>query len=310
MQSIYWVITRDCTQRCPHCYISSAPGEESLSLADVGRIVENLPAEVEQVILGGGETLVDKALLYGTLDALHARFGDATRLMIQTNGDLLDVDTVEELVAHHVCRIDVSSIDDYHTNRHTREQLERILDSNGLTYLEFPAMVDENGNFPAAAYSFWGATPELWLGGVWPRGRSLESGLWSRDPSHNFCNRWSGALGFLEDGSPQQEINIRLHEVYPCCPATGVSLGDIRRERLSDILDKYRDDPVFRALNRGEPEAVGVEMGISVGFAKARIEELGSCCLWCDEFFEKHYQKARPENRASSASPTPVSGAG
>ena len=295
MQSIYWVITRDCTQRCPHCYISSAPGEESLSLGAVERIVENLPTEVEQLILGGGETLVDKALLYGILDALHARFGDATRLMIQTNGDLLDVDTVEELVARHVRRIDVSSIDDHHTNRHTREQLERILGSNGLTYLEFPSMVDEDGNMPAAAYSFWGATPELWLGGVWPRGRALESGLWSKNPSHNFCNRWSGALGFLDDGSPQQEINIRLYDAYPCCPATKVSLGDVREESLTDILDRYRDDPVFHALNRGEPEAIGVEMGVSVEFARRRIDELGSRCLWCDEFFEKRYKKALPK---------------
>ena len=313
MQSIYWVITRDCTQRCPHCYISSGPGEESLSISDVERIVDNLPAEVQHVILAGGELLVDKPLLYTTLDALHAKFGDATHLMIQTNGDLLDRETVAELLERHVCRIDISSIDDHHNNRHTREELERLMDSCGVTYLEFPSFVDESGNMPAAAYSFWGATPELWLGGMWPRGRALENGFWTKNPSHNFCNRWSGALGFLDNGSPQQEINIRLSKAYPCCPATEIPLGDVREESLLDILDQHRDDPVSQALNRGEPEAVGVEQGISVEFAKKRIEELGSCCLWCDEFFAKHYRNSRSKRRASVTfpfpSPTPVSGA-
>lgn len=297
MQSIYWVITRDCTQECPHCYISSGPGEESLSAIDAERVVENLPARVEQVIIGGGEILLNKALLYGTLDALYAKFGDESHFMLQTNGDLLDEDTVEELLEHHVCRIDVSSIDDYHDNRHTREQLDRILGSNGLTYLEFPSIADENGNIPAAAYSFWGATPDIWLGGVWPRGRALENGLWTKNPSHNFCDRWSGALGFLDDGSPQQEINIRISKAFPCCPATKMLLGDVRCEPLLDILDRHRRDPVFRALNRGEPEAMGLEHGISVEFAKRRVERLGCCCLWCNEFFEKYYQRSRPRSR-------------
>jgi hypothetical protein len=209
--------------------------------------------------------------------------------MIQTNGDLLDEETVGELLNRHVCRIDVSSIDEYHHNRRTREELDQILSSKGVKYLEFPNMVDEEGNIPAAAYSFWGATPELWLGGVWPRGRALENKLWTKNPAHNFCNRWSGAIGFLENGSPLQEINVRLSAAYPCCPATRIPLGDLREEPLLDILERYRDDPVFLALNRGEPEAMGIAHGISVEFGRERIEELGSCCLWCDEFFEKHY---------------------
>ncbi len=293
MQSIYWVITRDCTQKCAHCYISCRPGEESLSIEDARRIVRHMPDRVEQVILGGGEVLLDKELLYAALDALHEKFGSRTRLMIQTNGDLLDERAVKELVARNVCRIDVSSMDEYHSNRHTREHLERILDTDGLTYLEFPAFADGDGNVPEAAYSFWGATPELWLGGVWPRGRAVGNGLWTKNPSHNFCNMWSGALGFLDNGSSQQEINIRLREVFPCCPGTSIPLGDAAKEPLLDILDRHRGDPIFEALNRGEPEAAGVDLGVSVESARQRIEELGSCCLWCDEFFEKHYCEAR-----------------
>ncbi|GAB4342803.1 MAG: hypothetical protein Kow0099_20660 [Candidatus Abyssubacteria bacterium] len=258
-------------------------------MADIHSIVKNLPEKVEQVILGGGEVLADTPQLYAALDALYAKFGNDTRYMIQSNGDLIDTPTVEGLLQRHVCRIDISSIDDFHNNRKTREEIDSILKSCGLKFLPFPSLVDEDGNLPAAAYSFWGSTPELWLGGVWPRGRAMKSGLWTRDPSHSFCNIWSGALGFLDNESPQQEINIRLNEAHPCCPGTRHALGDVSKEPLTDILDRYRGDPVFAALNRGEPEAMGVERGLSVEHARARIEELGSCCLWCDEFFERHY---------------------
>ncbi len=289
MQSIYWVITRNCTQKCAHCYISSGPGEASLSERDAEDIIGNFPERVSQVIVAGGEVLAVKPLLYGALDTLYAKFGDETRYMIQTNGDLLDERTVEELLEHHVSRIDVSSIDDFHNNRRTREQLESVLNGKGVKYLEFPSFVDENGNIPPAAYSFWGSTPELWLGGVWPRGRAVANNLWIKKPSHNFCSIWSGALGFLESGAPQQEINVRLSHAFPCCPATRTPLGDLREKSLLDMLEEHRDDPVYQALNRGEPEAMGIMQGISVEHGRARIEELGSCCLWCDEFFERHY---------------------
>lgn len=291
MQSIYWVITRNCTQRCSHCYIASESGGESLSLDDAERIVHRFPEQVNQVIIGGGETLLVKSLLYKVLDALYAKFGDGTRCMIQTNGDLLNERTVEELLEYRVCGIDVFGMDEFHNNRHSREELGLTLRSKGVKYLEFPNMVDEDGNVPIAAYSFWGATPDLWLGGVWPRGRAVDSELWTRKPSHDFCDGWSGALGFLDDNTPQQEINVRLSQAFPCCPATKVPLGDLREEPVLDILDQYRDNPVFRALNRGEPDAMGVAQGITVDIARKRIDELGSCCLWCDEFFGKYYRE-------------------
>ncbi|MBI5116027.1 radical SAM protein [Candidatus Poribacteria bacterium] len=290
MQSIYWVITRACTQKCAHCYISAGPDEESLSEPEVEQIVRNFPEKASQIILAGGEVLLVKSLLYKALDTLYSRFGKNTRYMIQTNGDLLDERTVEELLGHNVSRIDISSIDAFHNNRKSLGHLNEIMNSKAVRYLEFPRFVDEDGNIPLAAYSFWGSTPDLWLGGVWPRGRALENGLWKRNPSHNFCGIWSGALGFLDNDSPQQEINVRLSHAYPCCPATKIPLGDLREKSLLDILDEHRGNHVYEALNRGRPETMGVEQGISVEFAKARIEELGSCCLWCDEFLEKYSQ--------------------
>src|SRR3954451_7029424 len=94
MESIYWVLSRDCNQRCPHCYNNSEPGADGLSPEEVDRCVEHLPdpraVPVGRIILSGGEVLVWPELLFRALGALYARYGDATQLAVQTNGDLLD----------------------------------------------------------------------------------------------------------------------------------------------------------------------------------------------------------------------------
>jgi hypothetical protein len=43
-------------------------------------------------------------LLFHTLARLYRRYGGAVRLMVQTNGDLLDGATLGRLLEHHVCR--------------------------------------------------------------------------------------------------------------------------------------------------------------------------------------------------------------
>jgi hypothetical protein len=58
---------------------------------------------------------------------------------------------------------------------------------------------------------------------------------------------------------------------------------------LNHILQRRRDNPVFQALTEGRPEAMGIAHGVTQEFAETRIRELGSCCLWCDEFFERYY---------------------
>jgi len=37
------VISRDCNQRCPHCYNDSAPGAPGLTLEQASRCIANLP---------------------------------------------------------------------------------------------------------------------------------------------------------------------------------------------------------------------------------------------------------------------------
>lgn len=292
MDSIYWVLSRNCNQRCAHCYNDSEPGAMGLDEAEALRCVEQLPAPdtlpIGRVILSGGEVLVWKDMLLRVLDALHARLGKETGLWVQTNGDLLDGPTLDELLEHHVCRVDVSSMDRFHLRKtlSRRGPLEELFLSRGLVSAD--ALEGAPPEAGTCYYKFWGATPDTWIGPLWPRGRARQSGVSTAAPEHRFCEGWSGAKGFLDYHAPGSEVNIQLADVYPCCPMTAAPIGILLEEPLLAILDRCAGHSVFQKLNLGCPEAMGVPYGFpgEYGFERSRV--LGNHCLWCDEFFVRH----------------------
>ncbi|MCH7698645.1 MAG: radical SAM protein [Chloroflexi bacterium] len=286
MESIYWAFTHRCNQYCSHCYNHSRPGGPSITADEADAVLRNIP-QPNRLILSGGEPLVEKELLLHILTSATQRFGNETRLALQTNGDLLDERTLDELLDAGVQSMSIASQDAYHAKRTgLRERLTALLTGRGLREVD---VGDPSASKPQErTFSFWGATPDLWLGGLWARGRALRNDISLRDPDHNFCSLWSGALGFLDDGSSRQEIAIQLTKVYPCCPGTVEPLGDIAEEPLEAILDRHRGEPMWEALNRGEPAEMGIAAGVDQEFARKRIKELGNVCLWCDEYFTKY----------------------
>lgn len=289
MDSIYWVVSRHCNQRCGHCYNDSEPGARGLSPEEVTRCVASLPdpddVPVDRIILSGGEVLAWPELLFHTLARLDERYGARTALWVQTNGDLLDEPTLDRLLAHRVRRVDVSSMDDYHpkSTLERRGTLERLFASRGM----LPA-ADDAPDPERPRYGFWGATADQWIGPLWPRGRARRNGLSVARPEHEFCRMWSGAKNFLEYRGAGSEVNLQLADVYPCCPMTCRPLGSLLHESLIAMLDRAARSPVFRALNEGRPEKMGESLGISEAEGFRRSRELGNHCLWCDEFFTLH----------------------
>ena len=71
-----------------------------------------------------------------------------------------------------------------------------------------------------------------------------------------------------------------------------------RRQRGLRSKEEERPYLVWEALNAGDPEAMGVEAGFDREHAARRIRELGSVCLWCDEFFTER-AKRRDEDLAA-----------
>ncbi len=294
IESIYWVFTQLCNDQCAHCYNLSGPKGARITTEECLQVVENLPGSAGRVILSGGEPLAEKAKLYAILEALQAKYRGVAQIMLQTNGDLLTGEVLDELIARGVTRFDIASIDRYHKHQGARlMDLAELFASRGVNGDEKDPLVEIDTYLAEKplSWGYWGATEDLWLGGNWARGRALEKGIWKRDPSHNFCAVLSGGIGFLT-GAPgiPQEISIQLWKINPCCPGTARPMGDARREKVMDVLAAVADSPVFQKINEGDPIRMGESIGISEAFARERLAELGNVCLWCDEFFEKHYR--------------------
>lgn len=293
IESIYWVFTQLCNDQCAHCYNLSGPKGARITTEECLQVVENLPGSAGRVILSGGEPLAEKAKLYTILEALQAKYSGTAQIMLQTNGDLLTGEVLDKLIARGVTRFDIASIDRYHKHQGARlMDLAELFASRGVNGDEKDPLVEIDTYLAEKplSWGYWGATEDLWLGGNWARGRAMEKGIWKRDPSHNFCAVLSGGIGFLT-GAPgiPQEISIQLWKINPCCPGTARPMGDARREKVMDVLASVADSPVYQKINEGDPIRMGESMGINEDFARARLAELGNICLWCDEFFEKHY---------------------
>jgi organic radical activating enzyme len=284
--SVYWVFTQLCNDTCSHCYNLSGPRGERMSLEDCLKIVQHLPDKIDRLILSGGEPLAEKQLLYEILKAIQEKYGDSTRVMLQTNGDLLTDKILDKLLSLGVCRFDIASIDRYHTHKNNHlSNLRSIFQKRNI-----PCDNDDNTSYflqeDVISWGYWGATEDLWLGGNWARGRALETNTWTQNPAHNFCAIHSGARNFLGGHDDvTQEISIQLWKINPCCPGTKYPMGDARKEKISEILSKVSSNPVFMALNDGEPLKMGEHLGVSPIEAKKQTEKLKNICLYCDQFF-------------------------
>jgi hypothetical protein len=284
IESIYWVFTHNCNLKCAHCYNDSRPGAPTISRTEADAVLAHLPDKSSRFILSGGEPLVELELLLHLVTAGRAKYPDA-RIVVQTNGDLLDRPTLDRMVDAGVSMFSIASYDQFHPQPEGKfEALRSLFAEAGVVDRPVGDPASNGVGAGEVSYNIWGASPELWVGGIWPRGRAMKYGLAQLLPETNFCDRWSGALGFLDGGSSQQEVSIQLTTAYPCCPGTVEPLGDLAEESLAAILERHRDDPMWAALNRGDPASMGVADGFDRNTALARIEALGSVCLWCDEY--------------------------
>jgi organic radical activating enzyme len=305
-ESLYWVFTQLCNDQCDHCYNLSGPQGARISEAECMQIIDNLPDQIDRIILSGGEPLADKKLLYAILDRLGERYGRATQIMLQTNGDLLNGEVLDQLIAKGVSRFDIASIDRYHKHAGDRLMiLADLFESRSVNGDDRDPLVEKETYLikeHPLSWGYWGATDDMWLGGNWARGRAMQKDIWKRDPSHNFCKVLSGGIGFLTgaEGIPQ-EISIQLWRINPCCPGTYKAMGDARTEKVADVLTRVAQSPVFQRLNEGDPLGMGESVGVDRQFAEARNEELQNVCLWCDEFFRDYFDMETLQSKFQTA---------
>ena len=292
-ETVYWVFTQLCNDKCGHCYNNSGPHGQRISDEECLNIIANMPDKIDKIILSGGEPLAEKKQLYLILDTLTARYGKDQRINVQTNGDLMTGEILDTLLEKGIKSINIASLDRYHKHQGSRlEKLKELFDSRGMIDLIPLKKADKNVFIHPEwrTYSYFGANEEMWLGGNWARGRAFDNGIWMQNPDHNFCAIQSGARNFLGGHTDViQEVSIQLWAINPCCPGTKEPMGDARKEKVVDVLTRVKSSPIFQQLNQGDPYKMGESIGLTEEFARERGKDLKNICLWCDEFFEHHY---------------------
>ena len=68
-----------------------------MTLDEADAVLEHLPP-TDRLILSGGEPLVERELLLHILGGAARKYGSTTGLAVQTNGDLLDGDALDDIV--------------------------------------------------------------------------------------------------------------------------------------------------------------------------------------------------------------------
>lgn len=331
MQSIYWVLTWACHRKCKHCYDDRFRPYVRDALTEVvgegqkayHKIIENLPDDLSWVdnegkrqrstlILAGGELLIDgvrEELFYPVLKTLKAKYADAMpRISIQTTGDILTEQILDEVLDRGVDTIGIASIDDYHVGMKGEKkyafmrQVRELMESRGVKETDIGLARQKRLKTPDhhkktgpedKTFLFFGAQPELWIGELWPRGRALQNGLSKASYDTNFCARWSGGKNFLNLGHEGSEIAIEPNgNLYPCCLKTKAPLGNLTEEKLEDILSSVGTLPEIQAINDGDPEGMAKAGGWTREAFKEKSKlidgkgnQIQNMCLGCDVFF-------------------------
>jgi hypothetical protein len=351
MESIYYVLCWACHRRCRHCYEErfrpyvrgELAGVLAEAKANFPTIVDHLPErmtyrdrkdlapdgtapeKIGRIILSGGESLLDPVrteVTYPVIERLAARYRGrgGVKIVVQTTGDLLTEGIVSELLDRGVYMISVASLDDFHVGLEGearqaafKERLTRLFEGAGMRPSGLSHAKRQWHEEEGPLFSFFGASPESWIGKIWPRGRGWANDLSKATLADNFCNRWSGGLGFLQHGFDGSEVSIEPDgSAYPCCVKTKLPLGSLLEDPLTDILDSLRDEPAYRAIDAGHPERMGLAYGWSTDafVESARTVTPGgrpyrNLCIGCDAF---HAQvlgpvlaRARERRRAARA---------
>jgi MoaA/NifB/PqqE/SkfB family radical SAM enzyme len=349
MESIYYVMSWACHRRCKHCYEErfrpylrdELAGVVAEAQANFPRVIDafpdrmtyldrddplpdgSLPEKTGRIILSGGESLladVRTVVTYPVIERLVAKYRGrgGVKVVVQTTGDLVTPAIIGDLLERGVYMISVAGVDDFHVGmegaekqRAFKEKLSGLFEAAGMRPSGVSASTtrkwhEEEGPL----YSFFGATPDSWIGKIWPRGRAWENDLSKATIADNFCNRWSGGLGFLEHRYSGSEVSVEpTGDVYPCCVKTKRPIGNLLEDGLIDILDSLVGEPAFEAISMGHPERMGIAHGWSVDdfIARSKTTTPGgrpyqNLCIGCDAFHAEMLgpvlERARERRRA------------
>ena len=177
MESIYYVLCWACHRRCTHCYetrFRPYVGEDLRRVVNEAKatfplVIDHLPEDFTyldlsapsetasggyvrrpgRIVLAGGEVLVDpvrEEVLYPVLEAIHARYADQrVRVVVQTTGDLVTAEIVDELLARGVWMVSCAGMDDFHVGMEGQKRVAIEADLRAIFEAAGTLLVEEAG---------------------------------------------------------------------------------------------------------------------------------------------------------------------
>jgi hypothetical protein len=265
---------------------------------------------------------VREIVTYPVIEQLVARYAGqgGVKIVVQTTGDLVTEAIVGDLLERGVYMISVAGIDDFHVGLEGaakqaafKDELMRLFERAGMKPSGVSPVRREWHEEDGPLFSFFGATPDSWIGKLWPRGRAWQNDLSTATLADNFCNRWSGGLNFLQHEMSGSEVSVEPNgDLYPCCIKTKLPVGNLLEDNLIDILDSLAGEPAYQAISMGQPE----RMGIAAGWSAEKFIEMSrtttpagrpyrNLCIGCDAFHAEMLgpvlERARERRRAKRA---------
>ncbi len=344
MESIYYVMAWACHRKCRHCYedrfrpyvrdeLEAVVREAERNFP---RVIDHFPARLTyrdlddpqadgafpektgRVILSGGESLLDpvrERVTYPVIERLRDRYAaqGGIKVVVQTTGDIVTDAIVDDLLARGVWMISVASVDDFHVGLEgpDRQQafvakLTAMFERHGMRASGLSATTRNWHEEEGPLFSFFGATPDSWVGKLWPRGRAWQNSLSRATLADNFCNRWSGGLNFLRHQYNGSEVSVEPDgQVYPCCVKTKFPIGSLLEDDLVEILDSLTGVPAYEAITMGHPERMGLTHGWSeerfIAASRTATPDgapYANLCIGCDRFHEQVLGPVLAEARA------------
>ncbi len=166
------------------------------------------PSErIGRIIMAGGELLIDpvrEALFYPALDAVREKYGTrGARVSMQTTGDVVTPQILDELRERGVWMIAVASMDDYHVGMEGEkrlpfmENLKAMFEAAGFNPVPDASSGRDHLTEDGPFYVFFGAQPGQWIAELWPRGRAWER-LVESDDGNQFLRALVGREEFSQ----------------------------------------------------------------------------------------------------------------
>lgn len=264
---LYFIITRQCSCRCRHCYLSAGPEhlDTTISKKDFKKIINNLPKVSLDLLLSGGEVFTIKDKLFDYLAYIKEENDERVLdkkgkidVELQTNGfwavnDDYIKSTLFDLASLGVKGLDITSKDKYHREQGIKtKNLNRLYD-----------IISDSGLFES--FTLRGVKRR----NLMPLGRAEKMNLknnflyysWScRDSLKNYH------LTIREDGS-----------VYTCCYCFFKLPGNLTKEPLTEMVRKAEKEERLKVLDDGGIEELLVRDGWKKRDVKDMISSYGRC---------------------------------